>query len=313
MNLSAIKNRIIYFLCVINPFSFLIKSHSYVIAYFDDLTPSGIADRLRHCLSLYIYCKKFNLRFKIFHKTPFALEEILTPVFDWSMNELNGSSPIRHKIKIYIWSKYKSGDISKNAETKLQYRQLRTSITRKNVEYYVAGNLHLEERYWREAFDELFAPNSFIKKSLEALDLPYSYDAVTLRFQQLLGDFKEGQFEILTASEQEDLMNKSRNKIIQLYEAGYFSNQTILVTSDSLKFLNAIKSLSFVKIINGEMAHPGYSEGKSLEIYAKSFIDLYALRGASSITLLKSDKMYLSGFPEFASIIGHNRFNILPF
>jgi len=171
----------------------------------------------------------------------------------------------------------------------------------------------LEERYWCEAFDELFAPNSFIKKSLEALDLPYSYDAVTLRFQQLLGDFKEGQFEILTASEQEDLMNKSRNKIIQLYEAGYFSNQTILVTSDSLKFLNAIKSLSFVKIINGEMAHPGYSEGKSLEIYAKSFIDLYALRGASSITLLKSDKMYLSGIPEFASIIGHNRFNILPF
>lgn len=125
-----------------------------------------------------------------------------------------------------------------------------------------------------------------------------------MRFQQLLGDFKEGNFEILSNSKQELLIDKCKNKIIELYSNGFFNTKMILVTSDSTRFLQVIEKLSFVYTIPGKMEHMDYTQNFDIDVNAKSFIDLYLLSEAKCITLLQTEKMYKSGFPKFAAELG---------
>lgn len=299
----------------VKPYSFfdIRRPSPCVIAYFDENNITGLADRLRHCLSMYNYCMEFNYKFKIVHKIPFRLEKILIPVYDWNILTEDISNSRYYTKRIEIWSNYKSSGIMVQQEEYNQREILKKNINKETYQYKVVGNVHYEESKWKKAFDDLFKPNNLIINGLKKLNLPQSYDAVTLRFQQLLGDFKEGCFETLSDNEQQKLITLSINKIEDLYESKYFKNSTILVTSDSSRFLSAIKDIPFIKTIPGNMVHPGFSHDASLETYAKSFIDLFALRGASSITLLKSDKMYSSGFPEFAAKIGNNRFKIIEY
>lgn len=296
----------------IKPYSFLDikKPKPYIISYFDENDINGIADRLRHSLSLYLFCKENNREFKIWHNFPFCLEDILTPVYNWTMpsNEISNSFYFTKRIE--IWSTYKSSQLTKEEEETYQYGML-TRQSKTNHQYKVVGNMHYKECEWKNAFDELFRPSPIVLNGLKSINLPESYDAITLRFQQLLGDFKEGQFKILDKNQQDKLIKLSINKITELYEQGYFKTKMILVTSDSSKFISAISKIPYIITIPGAVAHPGYSNYKNIAIYAKSFIDLYALRGASTITLLKSEDMYLSGFPEFASKIGNNKFNVV--
>ncbi len=45
----------------------------------------------------------------------------------------------------------------------------------------------------------------------------------------------------------------------------------------------------------------------------KTFVDLMLLKEADTRYLLKTGKMYNSGFPRFASWIGNGKFNLIEF
>ena len=56
-----------------------------------------------------------------------------------------------------------------------------------------------------------------------------------------------------------------------------------------------------------------WSNNGESSLHLKSFADLIALSGAESIYLLKSPKMYNSGFPRIAAKIGGKPFTLVRF
>lgn len=286
-----------------------------VIAVCNSFSPHcGLADRLRHALSLYLICKDFNKEFKISYVVPFDLEKALVPAsFDWSINKANMTrSPIYCKY-IPIESVYKSQGLDEDEEAEQQKNQIVRLTSRPQHQYHIHGNMHYGKERWKEAFDTLFAPSDALAAKLETLHLPDKYEAVTLRFQQLLGDFFEPGYKTLSSEERTDLIQKCISKLDELYKKQYFSTSRILITSDSSEFIRQAQRLPYAVTIPGPRTHIGYDPAPASDTFINSFVDLFALKRACRITLLKTGDMYASGFPEFASIIGEIPFRIISF
>lgn len=314
MRFNRLKQYIKFRLKNYSIFSICLKDRSVIVPFDGKEGKYGLADRLRHCLSLYLYCQQNKLSYKIYHVFPFRLENILKPnKFNWVIDSGLVSKSIYRTRSIKIRSYYKSTGIDEDIESNMQLQYLNKKIISNKFQYHVYGNAHFFKSDWKNAFDDLFSPSDELCELLDSLKLPASYEAVSLRFQQLLGDFKEDGFPILSENEQNTLIEKCISEINSLRCRNFFSTKTILVTSDSVRFLNHVKILPDVIVIDGERAHPGTPLNNSERTYMNSFIDLYALRNAKRITLLRTGDMYNSGFPEFAARIGNKIFQIHSF
>lgn len=309
MNFKELKRFIGFRVRHYSPFNFKRTNKTVIVSFESNLGKAGLADRLRHCLSVYLFCKKRGLNFKISHLEPFKLDSILKPnKYDWSLGDSNVSVSMLFTRTIILFSKYKSNVCSEDEEAISQEKYLNNVIKNRNLEYHVYGNVHLYKSEWAQAWDELFVPSEELLSRLREQNLPEIYEGVTLRFQQLLGDFKEDGYNILSEEEQYELIQKCIDRIILLKDKGYFKCHNILVTSDSLRFLNEVRKLPFVYTISGERAHPAYSKDRSEHVFLNSFVDLLALRNAQRVTLLQTGQLYKSGFPEFAASIGNRCF-----
>ena len=153
---------------------------------------------------------------------------------------------------------------------------------------------------YREDFNKLFKPckrlQHEIDTNLENIGCPYI--AVVTRFQQLLGDFHEGNFKILDAKERTKLINLCINKIKEIHRK---DSRKILCTSDSFTFLKEVAKLDFVYTLPGKVVHIDYNENASYDTYLKSFVDFYMIGHADFTHLLVSGDMYRSGFPGAAA------------
>lgn len=274
----------------------------------------GLGDRLKLILSVYSFCKEHSIPFKIYWTYPFKLERILLPNhFDWRIKESELSFSHYDSKEICLWLE-EHDDQGKN------YSEQNTAILEKEIgkkhkQFHLYGNIDSATQDYNQLYHELFKPSQYLSERINLCkqQLTKPYEAVTLRFQQLLGDFEEGDFPILPDSEKEDLIRVCKNKITELYNNGYFSTEKILVTSDSPTFLKEIDKLNYVYTIPGRMEHMDFTHNINLEVYAKSFVDLIMLSNAQRITLLKTGLMYRSGFPRFAAEMGSTLFNEIVF
>ena len=82
----------------------------------------------------------------------------------------------------------------------------------------------------------------------------------------------------------------------------------MLVTSDSVTFLERVSSLDGVHVIPGKVVHVGSKGGEKYETYLKSFVDFYTLAGSEKIYGLATVEMYKSEFPMYAAKV-----NDIPF
>ena len=102
-----------------------------------------------------------------------------------------------------------------------------------------------------------------------------------------MGDFEEYNSLPLSDSDKETLLHSCVQKIADLYDKGYFSSEKILVTSDSVTFLQkAKKDLPFVCTIPGTLSHIDGSPEAGLEANLKSFVDFYAEIGVSPFEII---------------------------
>lgn len=277
-------------------------------------THGGLGDRLKFILSVYSYCKENSIPFKIYWIYPFKLERILLPNhYDWRIKESELSFSHYDTKEICLW--YKKRDAQGKNYSEQNISLLDKEIGKERKQFHLYGNIDSSTQDYDELFHELFKPSQYLSERIDLCkqQLTKPYEAVTLRFQQLLGDFEEGDFPILPDSEKEDLIRVCKNMIIELYYTGYFSTEKILVTSDSPSFLEEIDKLNYVYTIPGRMEHMDFTHNSDLEVYAKSFVDLIMLSKAQRITLLKTGQMYRSGFPKFAAEMGSTLFNEIVF
>ena len=268
----------------------------------------GLCDRFKGIVSLYAYCKYRKLPFRIRYTYPFRLEDYLLPAdYDWTLKEHEYTdNPMYCKV-LYMKGEH------------LATRLLRVK-TKRQVHYYCNRDCLniINERYatgqrpfeWGELFRELFKPGPVLQERIEGMkkELGGRYYAAVFRFQNLLGDFQEYRFKpIEDKGEAEKLIVKCLDAIRSLQAA--HAGQPLLVTSDSVTFLQRASQIDGVHIIPGSLTHidrvKDKVRGDMYETYLKSFIDFFVLSEAEKIYRIGTSYMYPSQFPVYAAKV-HN-------
>ena len=275
-----------------------------VICMFDGrMHHGGLADRLRGIISTYYVCKQKGYDFRIYFVHPFCLEDFLVPnKVDWRIKGSDISYHSQDAAPMFCGS---NGTFVERGFQELWFKK-KFGEDYAQVHVYTNALLLPRGRGFHDLFEELFRPSKALEEALKRYMEPLSegYYAITLRFQQLLGDFQEGHYATLSSVEQQALMDRCVAQIQKIYH-GLKNKKRILVTSDSSRFLDyADDKLDFVYVVHGTLAHMDWQTDIPFDVNLKSFVDLLMISRAKCAYLLQTGKMYNSGFPRRAAQIG---------
>ena len=264
----------------------------------------GLADRFKGAVSAYAWCLCNGIDFKIRYTFPFELSDYLLPAeHDWVL---------------------KPNEFSRNLfDTKLMYargehgrRLLALKTSKRQIHYYgnmdvlPAINTHYGTSYgWGELFRRLFKPCPILQQRIEEIQssIGAPYFSAVFRFQNLLGDFEEYHFKSESdKTKREEVISKCLDGIRNLQTTD--PGMPVLVTSDSVTFLERAAALEGVHVIPGKVVHVGSKGGEKYDTYLKSFVDFYMLAGSTKIYGLATPEMYKSEFPMYAAKV-----NDIPF
>ena len=253
----------------------------------------GLADRIKGMVSLYALCKKNSWDYKIYFIYPFPLTDYLIPnTYDWTITPN----------EICYNKKYSSPVLLNSYQLPTSFHQayLKKRMWKKK-QLHVYSESPWAEKQFSTLFHTLFRPTEKLQNdiNLNLSNIGSEYISATFRFQQLLGDFKEGNYPILPQNEKNILINKCLNKLQLLHQK--HPSYKILVTSDSRTFLTTITKLDYVYIIPGNVVHMDYTDQASFKVYEKSFLDYFLIAHAAKIYLIYNQQMYKSGFAKQAA------------
>lgn len=273
----------------------------------------GLCDRLRGFVSVYSVCKAMGIRFKIYFIYPFRLEDYLRPnQVNWIVDDKALCYNIHDSLPLFC------GTNGTHVEQGFQRLWFIQNFKKEYKQIHVYTNAHIEKgKDFKLLFDELFAPTDVLLKTVDNVvaKIGGPYVAVTCRFQQLLGDFKEGngEYEVLPSDAQYRLMERCLEAITCIHDSSG-KGLPVLLTSDSISFLEyATARLPYVHRIPGCLTHMDFASKMSNDSQLKSFADLLALSRAEKVFLLKTGKMYNSGFPRIGALIGGKPFKLVRF
>ncbi len=273
----------------------------------------GLCDRLRGIVSVYSVCKSLGLDFRIHFCHPFRLEDYMRPnAVDWTVGDEELSYNSLDALPIFC------GSNGTHVEQGFQRLWFVQNFKKDFRQIHVYTNAHLKNsRAFAPLFAELFKPAEDVEEAVSAVqrEIGGKYVAVTCRFQQLLGDFKEGmgEYPILPVQEREELMQRCVSEIERLHNS-LRPQLPLLLTSDSVGFLDyATGRLPYAHRVPGSLKHIDYSTDATHAEQVKSFADLLTLSRAERVFLLKTGRMYNSGFPRIGALIGQKPFKLVRF
>lgn len=269
----------------------------------------GLSDRLRGIVAIYAECKRKGLPFRLVFE-PLHLQDYISPnEYDWRISD-----------RELIWDTKKCYPcvlITYHANSKNRYQHFVQSIILKYFlhkdyqQIHVFSNMICRDDEYSNLYHELFKPTPELQKlidyHLSQIGGKRSYVSCTFRFRQLLGDFREGG-ETLSDNEKETYIKRCINTVKNLHTQKPEVN--ILVTADSVTFLKQLEAcqLPYVYIIPGKIVHIGFTFDANKQTYMKSFVDMYMLSYARTVYLVRDKKMYHSGFPYRAALLGKTEY-----
>ena len=287
----------------------LLNLNKTIIAVVDDkINAGGLSDRINGMISSYKISKMLGYEFKICHNQPFNLEIFLIPnKYDWSISTNALSFNKNESTPIFIRA-------LNHQDNNKRIQSFKKAIFSKEKisQYHCYSNLMLfSDSEFNRYFNYLFKPSKTLQQAIDlnTKNIGDKYISITFRFQQLLGDFNEGNFPILEESKRSSLINDCIAAVSNI--ASRHESHKILVTSDSITFLNIVGKMSNVYTIPGKLVHMAFTSDNSVETHLKSFVDLFMIANAEKIYLVTSDKLYNSGFPLLASKINSKPFEII--
>jgi hypothetical protein len=257
----------------------------------------GLCDRFKGIISTFHYCLCNNIDFRIKHTHPFNLSEYLLPnEYDWTIN--NSDKVSYHLMEI----KY-ANMIGRNL-----FKRLKKLRTKKQIHCYANWDIvaELNDCYqtnyeWGQLFKKLFKPTEKLTGLLleHKAKIGGEYICAVFRFQNLLGDFKEYEYKELADDEKIKLKDKCRNAIVSLQSAS--DCKKILVTSDSISFLQSIHNLDSIYAFPSKVVHIDSVADEDYDVYMKSFFDYLILSEGKKIYSIGTSLMYKSEFPLYAA------------
>ena len=277
----------------------------------------GLADRLRGMVAVYQECKRRGLPFRLWFKHPFDLELFLEPAaYDWRITRQRICGEEK-KTQVIVMRPLSDSPFTLRKQQAWMQRTFDrlAGHTFHQAHIYTNASTAYGEQY-AGLFAELFRPTPRLRQALEAIrqEIGGKYISVSMRFLQLLGDFKDvvDVGATLTASEQEALMAECIRRIEQLHEQ--YPDHRILVNSDSQRMLAEARRLPYVYAIEGEIIHFDRCEDRGDEYakFEKTFLDFLTIANAERVFLIKCHShMRYSGFPYAAAMIGGKEYEII--
>lgn len=280
----------------------LVQDRKLVVAMCDGRAyHGGLSDRLRGITSLYAWCKEQGVDFKIHFNYPFPLSRFLIPNhYNWICTEEELSYNSRESEPLCIYAhKRRIQDIE------IQRRRFNHIIKAHIKQFHVYSNTYLYDDIFKEMFHELFKPSELLQREIDhnRNQIGEKYIAVVYRFQQLLGDFREDGYKVLSEEQREILMGQCLKSLDSICYKMLMGGGKILVTSDSATFLECAKKKDFIYVISGKVVHMEYTTDASETVYLKSFVDLFMLSYAEKVYLVVGPDMYHSGFAQRGAMI----------
>ena len=259
------------------------------------MSHGGLSDRLCGLVSTYCYCKEHNKIFKLYFQYPFQLEFfLLSNRCNWEISKDEISHNILDSSPIYI---------SNRQDNMLQRKIANHKLNKQSKQLHIYTNMRYFRGNFSSLFHELFKPSPLlfdeVQKNLSQIDSDFI--SITFRFQQLLGDFKEGNFPILPQDKRLKLMSSCLTEIEKLHKC--HSDLKVVVTSDSQSFLLEAKKFNYVYIIPGNIVHMDFTDEDNIAIHLKSFVDLFVISKAQKVYLVYSDQLYRSAFAKTAALL----------
>lgn len=267
----------------------------------------GLTDRINGIVSCYHYANINNRNFKIYFDHPFLLQDYLCPnIVDWLVPKNYDLTP-SSKSKI-IFLRAINPIYNKKRGIQLNYEIARHP----NKQLHVYTNINsVDDDQYQHLFNNLFKPSDKLKKYIESekAKINNPYISATYRFQQLLGDFSEGNFKKLDKKTAETLIKQCIESLWTIHNEN--PEYKILVTSDSPTFLELVKDFDFVLETSGKVIHMEYNTSSDFLSQGKAFLDLFMIADAQIIYSIVIGPMLKSGFPKFASKINGRKFVLM--
>lgn len=265
----------------------------------------GISDRLRGAVSVYKLCKNNGFVFKIHFVHPFDLSEFLIPnTYNWLLL----SDEIIYD-KRYSMPIVRSTGLPKQMGKKQEKRML-AKVMDDKMQYHIYTNNCFAEDEFHDLFVELFKPSfklqSLIDENLKKIN--GDYISISFRFQQALGDFRDSPSKILKEEDALMLIKKCLDACSYIHKIAP-SHKKVLITSDSIRFINAVKCFSYVYIVPGDVGHLDYNSGTNANM--KTFLDLFLISRAQKAYNVVSKEMYNGGFALRGAMIGGIEYEIV--
>ncbi|MDR2521893.1 MAG: hypothetical protein LBC72_04995, partial [Spirochaetaceae bacterium] len=128
-----------------------------------------------------------------------------------------------------------------------------------------------------------------------------NFISASFRFMALLGDFNEaGSALVLPEADRQALITRCLEHLQEIHDEN--NGEKILVTSDSITFVNKAKKFDFVYVAPGEIAHIDNAAGLDKAVHMKTFLDYMLLTYSQKLYLVVDGNMYRSGFAYRASL-----------
>lgn len=287
--------------------------HKRVVYVCDGRTlAGGLADRFKGILSLFAICQEMGYDFRIHYTSPFRLEDFLLPAdHDWriSPEELHPAEAAMLVLENTDDSAY---------QTRKQVQWLRHRLQESPEEVHVITNSNYAyDLDYPALFRQLFRFTPDLEQALEEEVQQISggrpYLSVSARFLSLLGDFREtGNNDALPKDQAEALLAGTLSQLQLLHVEN--PDYTLLVSSDSTRFLQKAGALAYTYVVQGEVAHTDLMKRQGAErAHLKLFLDFFLISRAERIYLLQGKRMRQSGFPYAASRISGHPFEVRKF
>lgn len=272
----------------------------------------GLADRLRGICTTYCFCREKQYDFRVHFTTPFSLEEYLEPnQYDWRIEPQQLSYNLHDARPVYI----ASSNLDETRDNRFQRRIAEQFLAADFKQLHLYTNMRFEEELFGKTFHELFRPAAWLQhlidEQLTELGGKGQFIAVSTRFLESLGDFNESATrapKALPAEEQERLLVRCGAELARIHAA--HPDQTILVTSDSARFLDfARQNYPFVRTLPGKIGHIDVVGRGEKEVHTKTFLDFLVLTHAAEHYYLIGPAMYRGNFSRRAAQIGEAPFH----
>lgn len=286
-----------------NPFIKSTSQNKYLIYMCDGRFYSGgMCDRFKGIVSAYAYSKVKGYEFRINYTYPFELGAYLdSNGYNWKLRKGELMKSIFYNSIIYSVGDNGVRFINQN---------------KKNVHFYcnrdylpLINETYSTNYIWGDLYKDLFTPNKDLHTKIIELQnkIRMPYNAAVFRFQNLLGDFKEYDYEKIRDRVKRDVLLSKCLKWVENYVSKYPSIN-LLVTSDSVMFLKAVSKFRNVFIIEGNRVHIGQDNGFSADVIMNSFLDFYMIAGSSHVMSVGTKEMYPSEFPQYAAKVNNISF-----